>query len=104
MVFQRPNPFPKSIFENIIYGPKINGMLKGRSAAEIVEQSLRRAALWEEAKDKLHESAYALSGGQQQRLCIARALAMDPECCSSTNRVPRSIPSPPRRSRICSSY
>ena len=79
MVFQRPNPFPKSIFENIIYGPKINGMLKGTSAAEIVEKSLRRAALWDEAKDKLHESAYALSGGQQQRLCIARALAVNPE-------------------------
>jgi phosphate transport system ATP-binding protein len=79
MVFQRPNPFPKSIYENIIYGPKINGMLKGKNAAEIVEKSLRRAALWDEAKDKLHESAYALSGGQQQRLCIARALAVDPE-------------------------
>jgi len=79
MVFQRPNPFPKSIFDNIIYGPKINGMLKGTSAAEMVEKSLRRAALWDEAKDKLHESAYALSGGQQQRLCIARALAVNPE-------------------------
>jgi len=79
MVFQRPNPFPKSIFDNIIYGPKINGMLKQTSAAEIVEKSLRRAALWEEVKDKLHASAYALSGGQQQRLCIARALAVNPE-------------------------
>jgi phosphate transport system ATP-binding protein len=79
MVFQRPNPFPKSIFENITYGPKINGMLRRSNAAEIVEKSLRRAALWDEVKDKLHESAYALSGGQQQRLCIARALAVDPE-------------------------
>lgn len=79
MVFQRPNPFPKSIFENIIYGPKINGMVKGGNAAEIVESSLRRAALWEEVKDKLQESAYALSGGQQQRLCIARGLAVNPE-------------------------
>src|SRR5579863_65934 len=75
MVFQRPNPFPKSIFENIIYGPKINGMLRKIPAAEVVEKSLRRAALWDEVKDKLHESAYALSGGQQQRLCNARALA-----------------------------
>jgi phosphate transport system ATP-binding protein len=80
MVFQRPNPFPKSIFENVIYGPSINGMVRrGGGAAEMVEKSLRRAALWDEVKDKLHESAYALSGGQQQRLCIARALAVDPE-------------------------
>ncbi len=79
MVFQRPNPFPKSIFENIAYGPKINGMLTRGNAAQLVEQSLRRAALWDEVKDKLQESAYALSGGQQQRLCIARALAVNPE-------------------------
>jgi len=79
MVFQRPNPFPKSIFENVAYGVRVNGLDKGRSLAEIVEQSLKRAALWEEVKDKLQQSALALSGGQQQRLCIARALAVDPE-------------------------
>jgi len=80
MVFQRSNPFPKSIFDNIAYGPRINGTVNGRSAlADKVEQSLRRAALWDEVKDKLNASAYGLSGGQQQRLCIARALAVDPE-------------------------
>jgi len=77
MVFQRPNPFPKSIFENVAYGPKING--SNLTIAEIVEKSLRRAALWDEVKDHLHKSAYELSGGQQQRLCIARGLAVEPE-------------------------
>ncbi len=79
MVFQRPNPFPKSIADNIAYGLKINGMCSRGEMRDRVEQSLRRAALWEEVKDKLQQSAYALSGGQQQRLCIARALAVDPE-------------------------
>jgi phosphate transport system ATP-binding protein len=79
MVFQRPNPFPKSIYDNIAYGVHVNGLRRGRSLREIVETSLQRAALWDEVKDKLHNSALALSGGQQQRLCIARALAVDPE-------------------------
>jgi phosphate transport system ATP-binding protein len=78
MVFQRPNPFPKSIFDNVAYGIRINGLKRG-SLHDQVEQSLRRAALWDEVKDKLHDSAYSLSGGQQQRMCIARALAVDPE-------------------------
>ena len=77
MVFQRPNPFPKSIFENVAYGLRING--SKLPVAEAVEKSLRHAALWEEVKDHLHKSAYELSGGQQQRLCIARALAVEPE-------------------------
>jgi phosphate transport system ATP-binding protein len=79
MVFQRPNPFPKSIFDNIAYGLRVNGLKGKQSLNDIVEQSLRRAALWDEVKDKLQQSAYSLSGGQQQRLCIARALAVDPE-------------------------
>ena len=77
MVFQRPNPFPKSIFDNVAYGIRVNG-LKG-SVHDQVQRSLQRAALWDEVKDKLHQSAYSLSGGQQQRVCIARALAVDPE-------------------------
>src|SRR5262249_4495115 len=79
MVFQRPNPFPKSIFDNIAYGPRINGSVSSSGIKDQVEQSLRRAALWDEVKDKLHDSAYGLSGGQQQRLCIARGLAVNPE-------------------------
>jgi phosphate transport system ATP-binding protein len=79
MVFQKSNPFPKSIFENVAYGPRIAGIRNRRVLAEIVEHCLRRAALWDEVKDRLHHSALTLSGGQQQRLCIARALATEPE-------------------------
>ena len=79
MVFQKPNPFPKSIYENIIYGPKRHGIKDKEKLDELVEKSLRKAALWEETKDKLHKSALELSGGQQQRLCIARCLAIEPE-------------------------
>jgi len=79
MVFQKSNPFPKSIFDNVAYGLRVNGGLSRAQVAERVERSLVRAALWDEVKHKLHESAYGLSGGQQQRLCIARALAVDPE-------------------------
>ena len=79
MVFQKSNPFPKSIYENVAYGLRIGGMRDRRKLDEAVERSLRRSALWDEVKDRLHESAMALSGGQQQRLCIARALAVGPE-------------------------
>jgi phosphate transport system ATP-binding protein len=79
MVFQRSNPFPKSIFDNVAYGLRINDGARGASLREAVEKSLQRAALWDEVKDKLNQSAYSLSGGQQQRLCIARALAVSPE-------------------------
>ncbi len=79
MVFQKPNPFPKSIFNNVSYGLRVNGMHSKAALDDAVEKSLRRAALWDEVKDQLRGSAYALSGGQQQRLCIARALAVNPE-------------------------
>jgi len=79
MVFQRPNPFPKSIFENVAYGPRANGIRDRARLGEIVERSLRRAAIWDEVKDDLSKSALALSGGQQQRVCIARALAVEPQ-------------------------
>jgi phosphate transport system ATP-binding protein len=77
MVFQKPNPFPKSIYENVAFGPRVNGFKVNMD--EVVERSLRQAALWDEVKDKLQQSGLALSGGQQQRLCIARALAIEPE-------------------------
>ena len=79
MVFQKPNPFPMSIYDNVAYGPRIHATASGKKLDEIVEKSIRSAALWDEVKDKLHQSAFALSGGQQQRLCIARVLAVEPE-------------------------
>ena len=79
MVFQKPNPFPKSIYENVTYGPKIHGIRDKKTLDEIVEKSLRGAAIWDELKDRLHDNAYGLSGGQQQRLCIARCLAIEPD-------------------------
>ncbi len=79
MVFQKPNPFPKSILENVVYGPKIHGIRNKKQLLQIAEESLKSAALWNEVKDRLHDNAYGLSGGQQQRLCIARCLAIQPD-------------------------
>ncbi|WP_237562971.1 phosphate ABC transporter ATP-binding protein PstB [Bacillus dakarensis] len=79
MVFQKPNPFPKSIYDNIAYGPRIHGIKNKKILDEIVEKSLRGAAIWDEVKDRLNENAYGLSGGQQQRLCLARCLAIEPD-------------------------
>lgn len=80
MVFQKPNPFPKSIYENVAYGPRIHGLTRSKAELDqVVEASLKKAALWNEVKDRLHESGTGLSGGQQQRLCIARAIAVSPE-------------------------
>jgi len=79
MVFQRPNPFPKSIYDNVAYGPRLYGIHRKHDLDDIVEKALKQAALWEEVKDKLHQSGLSISGGQQQRLCIARALAVEPE-------------------------
>lgn len=79
MVFQKSNPFPKSIFDNVAYGPRVNGMRDRTALEEVVEQSLKRAAIWDEVKDRLRDSALGLSGGQQQRLCIARCLAVNPD-------------------------
>ncbi len=79
MVFQRPNPFPKSVYDNVAYGPRLYGIQRRSDLDEIVEKAIRQAALWDEVKDKLHQSGLSLSGGQQQRLCIARAIAVEPE-------------------------
>ncbi len=99
MVFQKPNPFPKSIYENVAYGLRVRGVRGVATIDEKVEQALRGAALWDEVKDRLNDLAFNLSGGQQQRMCIARALATEPKSCCSTSRLRRWIRSPPPASR-----
>jgi phosphate transport system ATP-binding protein len=80
MVFQKPNPFPKSIFENVVFGPKVHGIKKKKRLEKIAEKALKQAALWDEVKDEMKNNALSLSGGQQQRVCIARAISVEPEC------------------------
>ena len=101
MVFQHPNPFPMSIYDNVAYGPRGMGIKSRSELDDLVEESLRRAALWDEVKDKLKASGLSLSGGQQQRLCIARAIAVKPEVLLMDEPTSRSTPS--RRCRSSSS-
>ena len=95
MVFQKPNPFPKSIFENVIYGPRVLGVKNKGVLKDLCEKALKRAALWDDVKERLHVNALDLSGGQQQRLCIARAIAMNRKLCCWTNHARRSTRSQP---------